>query len=63
MKNMMSKLVPFALVLALLVSCSAFGMAEMADGAEEAAKLLEDVKGTYEPLHRGAGGGSRSPDG
>ena len=50
MKNMMSKLVPFALVLALLVSCSAFGMAEMADGAEEAAKLLEDVKGTYEPL-------------
>ena len=50
MKNMMSKLVPFALVLALLVSCSAFGMAEMADGAEEAAKLLEDVKGTYDPL-------------
>ncbi len=50
MKKIMKKLVPFALVLALLVSCSAFGMAETADGAEEAAKLLEDIKGTYEPL-------------
>ena len=50
MKKIMKKLVPFALVLALLVSCSAFGMAETADDAEEAAKLLEDIKGTYEPL-------------
>ena len=50
MKKFMNKLVPFMLVLALLVSCSAFGMAENADEAAEAAALLENVKGTYEAL-------------
>lgn len=50
MKKLIEKLVPFVLVLALLVSCSAFALGESADGAEEAAKLLEDVRGTYEPL-------------
>ena len=50
MKKFANKLVPFMLVLALLVSCSAFGMAETADEAAEAAALLENVKGTYEAL-------------
>lgn len=50
MKHITNKLVPLMLVLALLLSCSAFGMAESADGAEEAAALLENIKGTYEPL-------------
>jgi hypothetical protein len=50
MKRLIRKLVPFVLVLALLMSCSAFALGEAADGADEAAKLLEDIKGTYEPL-------------
>ncbi len=50
MKTITKKLVPLMLVLALLVSCSAFGMAEAADNAAEAAALLENIKGTYEPL-------------
>ena len=50
MKHITNKLVPLMLVLALLLSCSAFGMAESADGAEEATALLENIKGTYEPL-------------
>ena len=50
MKHITNKLVPLMLVLALLLSCSAFGMAESADGAEEASALLENIKGTYEPL-------------
>ena len=50
MKQIVKKLVPFMLALALLVSCSAFATAEEADGAAEAAALLEAVKGTYEPL-------------
>ena len=49
MKRLVEKLVPFVLVLALLMSCCAFALGEAADGAEEAAKLLEDIKGTYEP--------------
>ncbi len=46
----MKKLISFMMVFALLVSCSAFGMAETADGAAEAAALLENIRGTYEPL-------------
>ena len=49
MKKIVKKLVPLMLTLALLLSCSAFGMAE-ADDATEAAELLENIKGTYEPL-------------
>ena len=50
MNKIVKKLVPFMLVLALLISCSAFGMAEASDEAAEAATLLENVKGTYEAL-------------
>ena len=50
MKQMMHKLVPFMLALALMVSCSAFATAEAPDGAEDAAALLENIRGTYEPL-------------
>ena len=50
MKRFVKKLVPFMLALALLVSCSAFGMAEASDEAAEAAALLENIKGTYEAL-------------
>ena len=51
MKKILSKLVPFMAALVLLF---AFGTAatnaETADGAAEAAALLEEIKGTYEPL-------------
>ena len=50
MKKITRKLIPIMLALALLISCSAFGMAEDTDGAAEAAALLENIKGTYEPL-------------
>ncbi len=50
MKRFVKKLVLFMLALALLVSCSAFGMAEASDEAAEAAALLENIKGTYEAL-------------
>ncbi len=50
MKKIVNKLVPLMLVLALLISCSAFGMAEATDDAAEAAALLENIKGTYEAL-------------
>ena len=46
----MKKLFPFLLIFALMLSCNAFSMAEAADDAVEAAKLLENIKGTYEPL-------------
>ena len=50
MKQIMKKLVPFMLALALAVSCGAFAKAESADDAAEAATLLEEIKGTYEAL-------------
>ena len=50
MKQIMKKLVPFMLALALMVSCGALAKAETADDAAEAAALLEEIKGTYEPL-------------
>ena len=50
MKQIMKKLVPFMLALVLLVSCGAFAKAETADDAAEAAALMENIKGTYEPL-------------
>ena len=50
MKQIVKKLVPFMLVLALLVSCGAFAAAESADDAAEASALLEEIKGTYEAL-------------
>lgn len=43
----MKKLFPFLLIFALMLSCNAFSMAEAADDAVEAAKLLENIKGTY----------------
>ncbi len=45
--KIMKKLIPFMLAFALLVSCGAFGMAETADDAAEAAALLENIRGTY----------------
>ena len=50
MKQIMKKLVPFMLALALMVSCGAFAKAETTDDAAEAAALLEEIKGTYEAL-------------
>ena len=50
MKRIVNKLVPFVLALALLLSCSAFSVGETTDSAAEAAALLENIKGTYEPL-------------
>ena len=50
MKQMVNKLLPFMLALALLVSCSAFAAAESTDDTAEASVLLEEIKGTYEAL-------------
>lgn len=50
MKPILKKLVPFLLALALTVSCGAFANAEDAEGAADAAALMENVRGTYEPL-------------
>ena len=53
MKRIMSKLVPIALALVLLVTVTAFSNAEQSavvDESVNAAALLEAVKGTYEPL-------------
>jgi len=50
MKKIMKKLIPFVLAFALMISCSSFGLSEAADDTTEAAELLENIKGTYEPL-------------
>ena len=50
MKQILKKLVPFVLALALAVSCTAFATAETTDDDAEAATLLENIKGTYDPL-------------
>ena len=46
----MKKVVSLVLTLCLLMMTAAFGMAETADGSAEALELLENIKGTYEPL-------------
>ena len=50
MKTILKKLVPFLLALAVIVAGGSLTKAETADGAAEAAALLEDIRGTYEPL-------------
>ena len=46
----MKKIVSLVLTLCLLMVTAAFGVAETADGSAEALELMENVKGTYEPL-------------
>ena len=46
----MKKVVSLVLTLCLLMMTAAFGMAETADGSAEALELMENIKGTYEPL-------------
>ena len=46
----MKKVVSLVLTLCLLMMTTAFGMAETADGSAEALELMENIKGTYEPL-------------
>ncbi len=50
MKTILKKLVPFLLALTVMVAGGSLAKAETADGAAEAAALLEDIRGTYEPL-------------
>ena len=46
----MKKAISLVLTLCLLMMIAAFGVAETADGSAEALELMENVKGTYEPL-------------
>ena len=46
----MKKAISLVLTLCLLMMTAAFGMAETADGSAEALELMENIKGTYEPL-------------
>ena len=46
----MKKAISLVLTLCLLMMTAAFGVAETADGSAEALELMENVKGTYEPL-------------
>ena len=46
----MKKVISLVLTLCLLMMTAAFGIAETADGSAEALELMENIKGTYEPL-------------
>ena len=46
----MKKAISLVLTLCLLMMTAAFGVAATADGSAEALELMENVKGTYEPL-------------
>ena len=46
----MKKAISLVLTLCLLMMTAAFGVAETADGSAEALELMENIKGTYEPL-------------
>ena len=46
----MKKVISLVLTLCLLMMTAAFGVAETADDSAEALELLENIKGTYEPL-------------
>ncbi len=46
----MKKATALVLILCLLMMTAAFGVAETADDSAEALELLENIKGTYEPL-------------
>ena len=46
----MKKVISLVLTLCLLMMTAAFGVAETADGSAEALELMENIKGTYEPL-------------
>ena len=46
----MKKAISLVLTLCLLMMTAAFGVAETADDSAEALELLENIKGTYEPL-------------
>ena len=46
----MKKVTALVLTLCLLMMTAAFGVAETADDSAEALALLENIKGTYEPL-------------
>ena len=46
----MKKVTALVLTLCLLMMTAAFGVAETADDSTEALALLENIKGTYEPL-------------
>ena len=46
----MKKAISLVLTLCLLMMTAAFGVAETTDGSAEALELMENVKGTYEPL-------------
>ena len=50
MKQILKKLPPFVLALVMLVVLGTYVKADTADDAAEAAALLENIKGTYEPL-------------
>ena len=50
MKQVLKKLTPFVLALVMLVVLGTYVKADTADDAAEAAALLENIKGTYEPL-------------
>ena len=50
MKQVLKKLTPFVLALVMLVVLGTYVKADTADEAAEAAVLLENIKGTYEPL-------------
>ncbi len=50
MKLILKKLIPFLLAFAMMITAGAAANAESADGAAEAAALLENVRGTYEAL-------------
>ena len=50
MKQVLKKLTPFVLALVMLVVLGTYVKADTADEAAEAAALLENIKGTYEPL-------------
>ena len=46
----MKKAISLVLTLCLLMMTAAFGVAETEDGSAEALELMENIKGTYEPL-------------
>ena len=46
----MKKAISLVLTLCLRMMTAAFGVAETADGSAEALELMENIKGTYEPL-------------
>ena len=46
----MKKAISLVLTLCLLMMTAAFGVAETADDSAEALELMENIKGTYEPL-------------